>query len=110
MIFLIKFSIYFTISFFILNFPISDKKIFNHLEALTDPIANKVYKKIGTNSDEFLKEGKKVTKKLFNNTSEKDVVRTGHSSSFKKANSLPKDDYTPEEREALLKILNQDHQ
>ena len=108
MIFLIKFAVYFTISFLILNFPVADKKIFNHIEVLTDPVANKFYKKIGSRSKDILDEGKKVTKKMFNNTSKKDVIRTGQSSSFKKSNSLPKDDYTPEERDALLKILNQE--
>ncbi len=109
MIFLLKFSIYFTVSFFILNFPIGNKKVFNHIEVYTDPVSNKIYEKIGSSSNEIISEGKKATKKLFNNTSKKDVVRTGHSSRFKKSNSLPKDEYTPEEREALLKILNQEN-
>ncbi len=105
--FIIKFLIYFTVSFLILNFPISKKKIFNHIEGVSDPYAQKVYKAISKQAKEVFSEGAKASKQAFNNTSIKeDVVNnTKSANQGKKPVNLPKDSYTPEERNALLNIL-----
>ncbi len=107
--FILKFLFYFTVSFLILNFPIGEKKVFNHIENISDPYAKKVYNAIYKQTKEVFKEGAKASKQAFNNTSIKeDIVKTQKSSQqAKKKVNLPKDSYTPEEESALLKILSE---
>lgn len=111
--FIIKFFIYFSISFVILSIPVGeDKKIFNYCDDLAKPYTAQIFNSIRGAVSNGIKESKRVGKKMFNNTSEKfDEVKSSISAGQKKPiqeiDNDPKDSYTPEEREALLRILQQ---
>jgi gas vesicle protein len=113
--FVIKFLFYFSLSFVILSVPVSgNKKVFNYCDELAKPYTAQIFGAIKGAISNGVHESKRVSKKLFNNTSEKiDEVKSSISASQKEAikeiDSTPKDSYTPEEREALLRILQQTH-
>lgn len=96
--FLIKFLLYFSLSFFILNIPISGNPLFYSLENVARPVTDKLFTFMKEKSKNSLDE----TKKLFTNTvpPKKDVVKVKNSSTKK-----PMEKYTSEEREFLQNIL-----
>jgi hypothetical protein len=103
--FLIRFCFYFSLSFIILSFPVSkDKQVFDYLDGMAKPYTSKIHSKIFSTIDVTSKEVKEASKKVFNNTSA-DTIKRQHSSTEKKKVKLPQDNYTVEEREALLNIL-----
>ncbi|WP_419173268.1 hypothetical protein [Halobacteriovorax sp.] len=114
---MIRFAIYFTVSFLILAFPVSQKKtIFESINKPLRPYTQKVYSTISFYLNTSLSEGKEMTVKLFNNTAKKvDYVKRESSGvtkeQIKRAEDLDALDeyqhgeYTVEEREALLKVL-----
>ena len=96
--FLIKFLLYFSLSFFILNIPISGNPLFYSLENVARPVTDKIFTFMKEKSTDSINE----TKKLFTNTvrQKKDVVKVKRSSTKK-----PMGKYTSEEREFLENIL-----
>jgi len=111
--FVIKFFIYFSLSFVILSVPVTgDKKLFNYCDEIAKPYTTQIFSAIRGAVSNGLKESKRVGSKMFNNTSEKfDEVKSsisaGQKNTIQELENNPKDSYTPEEREALLKILQQ---
>lgn len=118
---MIKFSIYFVISFVILSIPISeDRALFDLANQFAKPYTAQLFKSIKEKFSESTKEASEATKKVFNNTSpdelnEKfDKVKSKSSSVTKKVIQEIKadkhinfdhEDYTKEEREAILNII-----
>ena len=100
--FVIKFLLYFSLSFFILNIPISGNPLFYSLEDVAKPITEKLFTFMKKSSKEGIQKGAEVTKKLFTNPvpPNKDVVKVLKSSTKK-----PLGKYTAEEKEFLENIL-----
>lgn len=96
--FVIKFLLYFSLSFFILNIPISGNPLFYSLENVAKPVTDKLFTFMKKQSKESIDK----TKKLFTNTvpPKKDVVKVKRSSTKK-----PMGKYTSEEKEFLQNIL-----
>ncbi len=109
MIFL-KFIFSFIVSFLILAFPISNQTIFSYINEATSPFTQRVFQKIKTG----IHQGSNWSKKIFtNSTPTEDKISSRQSSTQKqkiekeiKMNSI-KESYTPEERELLKKIFEQ---
>ncbi len=112
---MLRFLIYFSFSFLILAFPVSQKStVFDSMNKPLKPFTSKVYSTIAFYINTSLSEGKDMTVKLFNNTAKKvDTVKRNSSGIAKKAQDLDALDdyqhgeYTVEEREALLKVLRE---
>ena len=104
--FVIKFILYFSLSFFILNIPIGGNPLFYSLEEVARPITDNLFTFMKESSKESIKKGTEATKKLFTNTippkasTKKDVVKEKRSSTKK-----PLGKYTEEEKEFLQNIL-----
>lgn len=109
MIFIIKFSIYFSISFLILSIPVgTDQKVFNYIDQLARPYTGKIFDSTKKVITENYSDVTKVSKKLFNNTApSSDALESNLSAIKKEINDLPSEDYTQEERDAVLKILKE---
>lgn len=105
--FVIRFVIYFTISFTILSIPVGRNNIFFHLQKVSSPYTQKLFTFIKNQTDESLKSGKK----FFSNSSpEKSDQISSKLSSTKKKDSelereLAQESYTNEEKELLRKLL-----
>ena len=116
---MIKFLIYFTVSFLILAFPVSQKAtVFESLNKPLRPYTQKVYSTLSFYLNTSLSEGKAMTVKLFNNTAKNvDYIKRESSGISKEHQSKAQDldaidsyhhgEYTNEEREALLKVLRE---
>ena len=100
--FIIKFFLYFSLSFFILAIPIGGNPLFYSLEETARPITGKLFTYVKKKSKEGLETGTEVTKKFFSNTvpPKKDSVRVKESGTKK-----PLGKYTAEEKEFLQTIL-----
>ena len=119
MIFMIKFTIYFSISFIILCIPIQNKTLFNLMHHHTKPYTTQIFSNVEQAASEQIKNGSSFTKKFFSNSDpgdHQDKVINKFSSTKKIAienvDELMKDDvqdeeYTVEERELLNKILKE---
>lgn len=116
---MLRFAIYFTISFLILAFPVSQKStVFESLNKPLRPYTQKVYSTIAFYLNTSLNEGKDMTVKMFKNTAKKVDYIKSESSGIIKNNKKVQDldalddykheEYTVEEREALLKVLRGD--
>ena len=105
--FIFRFIFYFTLSFIILSFRISDKPIFIYIDNITHPWVAKIYSKIGTQGKKLVSESKVVPRKFFNTLPKKqDKVKSGRSG-LRKRDISPEDDYTPEEKASLNKIFEE---
>ncbi len=111
MISLIKFTIYFTISFLILSFPIGNRTIFYHLGHYTRPFTELLYANIRKTLKEKLTIGqqaaKEIHKKAIQNipnavTESEEVLKE-----LRKINIEDLEEISEEEREALKRILSQ---
>lgn len=113
--FVIKFLIYFSLSFVILSIPVSEKKVvFNYANEIAKPYTKQIFSSIRGAISNSITETKRIGDKLVNNTSIKEdkiksTTSAGKKSSAHSVDSHPKDSYTPQEREALLRILQQTH-
>jgi hypothetical protein len=116
--FVIKFLIYFTISFIILCIPVSQKNIFFYLDKAAAPYTNEIFSTISSKA----KLGKQISSKLLNNTDPGviDSVKSSYSSTLKKndpvkelghshedGHSHHEEPFTVEEKQMLLKVLKQ---
>ena len=112
---LLRFTIYFSLSYLILNIPIGHIKLFDFLGKHTDPYIERGWSQLNEIKDNQIKKGKNVGKKIFSNTLPKnqDEVKSQLSSNQgKKKEKIKKqidkehiDNYTVEERELLKKII-----
>lgn len=111
MFFILRFVVYFTISFAILSIPIgNNRQLFNLLSSLVSPYATDAVEstkqKISTTTH--------YSKKLYSNSepnAKVDQVKTkmaGIKKAVKEAVELPEDTYTEEEQERLRRVLNDD--
>ncbi|ATH06555.1 hypothetical protein BIY24_00930 [Halobacteriovorax marinus] len=112
MFFVFKFFLYFSISFIILSFPLSDKTVFEHMNKFTKPYTANIYKSVKSNFNSGIKQGTHYGKELFSNTSSKsDQVKTKYSSVKKSMKQIENeieshhDNFTVEEKELLKKVL-----
>lgn len=115
--FIIKFAIYFTISFIILSFPIGSKPIFSHLNKVAKPYTTELFANLTDKAKDNLEAGKEIGKKMFSTKINKqDLINTQFSSTQRNENKkikkelkkeIHKDNYTPEEKELLLKIIEE---
>ncbi len=103
MMFILKFILYFIVSFAILSFPVSDKTLFAHLNQMTAPVSKTILRKIEIG----IKRSSSWSKKIFTNSTpnKKDTAHTDEKQEVRK--DVTKESYTPEERELLEKILKQ---
>ena len=103
MMFLLKFILYFIVSFVILSFPVSDKTLFAHLNKMTAPVSKTILQKIEIG----IKKSSSWSKKIFTNSTpnKKDTAHINEKREVRK--DVAKESYTPEERELLEKILKQ---
>lgn len=107
--FLIKFSIYFLISYLILAFPIKTGTVFDHVNKYTAPLTSEVYKyiqvQLGNVSDKIFK--KSLPPHLDKLNSRLSGVVKNKKTKPKRQESIPEDSYTVEEKQLLQKILRE---
>ena len=114
--FLIKFTFYFVLSYFILTIPIQNRPIFDHIGDTTGPYTDKIHKITQDISYQGIQFSKKMGLKLFRNSNPKRFSKLDlkHSSIVdydKKSRTRPivklkpQDNYTAEEEELLRKLL-----
>ena len=110
MMFLVRFSVNFCISFVILSIPINEKTIFDHLYQLTKSEASKKLKVLKKKSKLFFY-GKGKLRKNINQEEALSKFSTTHKSHSlsSQAKKIIDDSYTDEEREAMRRIL-ENHQ
>jgi hypothetical protein len=108
MFFIIKFTLTFIASFLILSIPIQNKQLFSHIHHAFEPFTNEFVRVVKRNGQRALKETSEIGKRAFSNTKPTDsAVKDKVSetqSSFKKA-EIFHDDYTDEEKDLLLRVL-----
>ncbi|MCP4913929.1 MAG: hypothetical protein GY909_12525 [Oligoflexia bacterium] len=119
--FIIKFAIYFSLSFIILSFPVGNKPIFNHLNKVAQPYTTELFSSFFDKAKDNIQTGKEFGKKLFSTKIDKqDLIKTQFSSTVKEAQpqerrkikkelkkELNNDSYTAEEKELLKKIIEE---
>ncbi len=118
MIFMIKFTVYFSISFVILCIPIQNKTLFNIIHQHARPYTTQIFSEVEKAASTQIQKSSKFTKKFFSNSDpeQQDKVMAKFSSTKKppveNVEELMKDEdheegYTVEERELLNKILKE---
>ncbi|MDC1173752.1 hypothetical protein OAT67_00020 [Bacteriovoracaceae bacterium] len=115
--FIIKFFIYFTLSFIILSFPVGNKPIFSHLNKVAKPYTTELFADLSEKAKDNLQAGKEIGQKMFStNIKKQDHIKTQYSSTQKAESKkikrelkkeIHKDTYTPEEKELLQKIIEE---
>jgi hypothetical protein len=115
MFFIVKFIIYFSVSFVILSFPLPKGTLFNMLHSQTNQYTESLFNSISLQAKNGVKKGTSYTKKIFSNSNPtiQDKVFSQFSST-KKQNYLEKvetdldgEKFTNEEKEILNKILKE---
>lgn len=108
----LKFLVYFCISFFILSIPISNQNIFSHLSSITDPYTAPIFAQIGSTTKEGYNKGKKYIGNLFTSSApkEKKPLKAAYKIDRKRKQDspgpdAPNDSYTVEERELIKNLL-----
>lgn len=100
------------VSFVILSIPVSEEKaLFDLANQLAKPYTTQLFIKVKSSFKENISQTKEIPNMLFNNTSE--VVKKGTDKVVQKKSAVkkneilngPHEDYTREEREAILSIL-----
>ena len=119
MFFVVKFIIYFSISFVILSFPLPKGTLFSMLHSQTNGYTESLFSSIATRARDGVKQGKYYTKKIFSNSEPtiQDRVFSQFSSTKKKVYldqeidkveaDLEGEKFTNEEKEILNKILKE---
>lgn len=105
--FLVKFILYFAVSFFILTVPISqDQTMFSILSQYTSPYTSKIYNQIGNFFKSAGSKTKNVGAKFLDNSVKKDVIKETMSSPTREnPKDAPDDNYTDEERQMLEQLI-----
>lgn len=116
MLFMIKFTFYFAISFIILCIPVSQETLFNHIHDYARPYTTQIFNQVENEASKQIQNGSQFTKKFFSNSnpSHQDKVISKFSSTkrepIENVESLINNDneeYTVEEIELLNKILKE---
>jgi hypothetical protein len=104
--FLMKFSLYFTLSYLILAFPINNDTIFDRMHEHTAPITTKVYDYLSLQLNKLsMNDEIKVIKEK--STSYTDKLKSKFSGISKNEKlSIQQDSYTNSEKNLLQKITN----
>ena len=105
MFFLIKFFLYFSVSYLILCFPIKNSTLFSYTYRHSSPLTKKVYEKIIDKSEKLFKSGIKFSKDLFNNSLPKHLDEINSSLS-----SIKKDKATKIEHSLKKESLHENYQ
>ena len=114
MMILLKFILAFIISFLILAFPVGERTLFSHLHEFTAPWVQEVFQKMKAG----VSQSSDWSRKVFTNSSPvKGEILSWQSSSSRKKREVQeelsgdpmKESYTPEEREFLRKILEEEN-
>lgn len=71
---IIKYSLYFVISFLILSIPISDREVFYHLHRPLRPYIEIIFNKVENKSKEKIEEGKKLGVKYLRDSVSQDTI------------------------------------
>jgi hypothetical protein len=72
--FFIKFTLAFSLSYFLMTIPISGKQVFWHLYDITGPIGGKVTKELRTNINQSYEKTKKLGRQFFENSQPRSVA------------------------------------
>ncbi|MBT3234929.1 MAG: hypothetical protein HN353_03165 [Bdellovibrionales bacterium] len=119
MFFLLKSFLSFTISFLILSFPVKDNRpLFHYVHQLAAPYTQEIFSDIGNYVYDGGQQAVSFAEKFFVNADPGDVVQAQHPIIVQGASSASSqpaadlhvesvEEYTPEERELLQKILKQ---
>ena len=89
MLSLIKFSIYFTLSFFILSAPYNKEPLFNHLHELSSPFTTEIYKNIIAMAKQLKNKTLESTSDLIEETIPKQVDKISSSLSSMTKKEFP---------------------
>ena len=121
MFFMLKFTIYFSISFIILSLPLPNGTLFKLIHSQTNQYTQEIFKSLSSKTKKGLNTGKYYSKKIFSNSEPtiQDKVFSKFSSTDKKqylekeVNEVYEDfdgeKFTNEEKEILNKILKETH-
>ncbi|MBT7608580.1 MAG: hypothetical protein HN576_02415 [Bacteriovoracaceae bacterium] len=121
MLFILKFIIYFSISFIILSIPLPKGTLFSMLHSQTNEYTSLLFISMSGQTKKVLKSGSYYTKKIFSNSEPtlQDKVFSKFSSTKKKIYldqevskvdaDLDGEKFTNEEKEILNKILKETH-
>lgn len=109
---ILKFAVYFTISFAILCIPLQNKVLFVYLYETIGPKSEKIVNNITDNTAHSIKTGFKITKKFFDNSKPQsfDEIKGSVSSGVVKMGEKleeVKDEITYEEEKFLKKVLKE---
>lgn len=105
--FTIKSLIAFTVSFLILNIPVSNNKRFFHLISRNVNINyGRVFHDIKQGASEGLQQGKKLTKEYSKKFLDNNIKNIEKIPSSKNATKIQLDNYTEQEKEFIKKILD----
>jgi hypothetical protein len=119
--FILKFIIYFSVSFVILSIPLPKGTIFSMLHSQTNEYTESLFSSVSKKAKKGIKSGSYYTKKIFSNSEPtlQDKVFSKFSSTKKKnyldkevskvEDDLDGEKFTDEERETLNKILKETH-
>lgn len=112
---LLKFTIAFVISFFILSVPVNNRSIYSHLSRYTSSYTDNLFKTVNRHITSSIRETKKLGRKLFSNanpetvdtlesirSSNKKINRTVH---INKMNNAHGESYSDDEMEQLESLL-----
>lgn len=109
MFFIIKFTLSFTLSFLILSIPVNNQTLFDLIHDSTRPYTQDIVSVVRKNAKKTTSEITEVGKKAFGNTSPSetpyDKVKETQSSQIRKEIIENHQDYTVEEKQSLLRIL-----
>lgn len=109
MFFLIKFTLSFSLSFLILSIPIKNQTLFEQIHSATKPYTQDLISALKKNAIKTTEDITEVGKKAFHNTSAEhlstDKVIESKSSQLRREIIEQHQDYTVEEKESLLRVL-----
>lgn len=109
MFFLIKFTLSFSLSFLILSIPINNQTLFEQIHKTTEPFTQDLISTLKKNALKTTEDITEVGRKAFHNTSlehlSTDKVKESQSSQLRREIIEQHQDYTVEEKESLLRIL-----
>lgn len=110
--FIIKFFIYFALSFTILSLPIGNKNLFHYIDHLAAPYTKIIFKKIRYEFNDITGPGKDLKDKIFSKIEQHSDVLVDNIPIIKAKSLIPNESeqlgkYTDEEKAILKKILSQ---
>lgn len=104
MFFLLRFAVYFSMSFAILCIPIQGKSLFGHLHGRLAPVGREIINDLKVGANRGLNKGKRFTKRLFD--SAPPVMDSVRSMASGTELAPQHEDYTQEEERLLRNVMN----